>query len=137
MPHDSSVIEELLVAAHGALDCAYAPYSGFRVGAAILLDDGRVFTGANVENASYGLTNCAERSAIFRAVAESPATKIGIRAIVVDNAAGVHCSPCGACRQVMAEFSRPETSVSYRGATGIVTFTMRELLPDGFLLPPA
>ncbi|HEY0565899.1 MAG TPA: cytidine deaminase [Terriglobales bacterium] len=136
MSDDSTQAEELLACAHAALDCAYAPYSGFRVGAAILLDDGRVFTGANVENASYGLTNCAERSAIFRAIAETPGGKIRIRAIVIDNAAGVHCSPCGACRQVIAEFSRPDTLVSYRGSTGIVTFTMRELLPDGFLLHP-
>jgi cytidine deaminase len=121
----------LLRAAHDAAKHAYAPYSRFAVGAAVLLDDGRVFLGCNVENVSYGLTNCAERTAIFSAVAASTA-KPHLRAVAVVNGSGNPCSPCGACRQVMAEFSTAETIVIYRYAGGVKRMTMRELLPDGF-----
>jgi cytidine deaminase len=122
----------LVKLARAALKNAYAPYSDFRVGAAILLKDGRIFTGCNVENASYGLTICAERNAIFAAVAASK-RKPEIVAVAVLNHRGVPCSPCGACRQVIAEFG-PNAIVSYLGANGIVTRTMRELLVDGFVL---
>lgn len=111
---------------------AYAPYSKFQVGAAVLLADGRVFTGCNVENASYGLTICAERNAIFSAVAAGPKKPV-IVAVAVVNKRGIACSPCGACRQVIAEFG-PEATVWYQGADGIVCLTVRELLPDGFVL---
>src|SRR5947209_7795242 len=127
-------IEQLQSRAGEALRNAYAPYSGFRVGAAVLLRDGRVFTGANVENASYGLTNCAERSAIFAACSATEGGRIEIDTVVVDNAAGVACSPCGACRQVIAEFSSADTVVWYRGAEGWVERKMGELLVDGFRL---
>ena len=127
-------IEQLQSRAGEALRNAYAQYSGFRVGAAVLLRDGRVFTGANVENASYGLTNCAERSAIFAACSATEGGRIEIAAVVVDNAAGVACSPCGACRQVIAEFADGETLVWYRGAEGWVERKMAELLVDGFRL---
>jgi homotetrameric cytidine deaminase len=134
----------LLRAAHDAAKHAYAPYSRFTVGAAVLLEDGRVFLGCNVENVSYGLTNCAERTAIFAAVAASPGLKsskltgtkplppIRLRAVAVVNGAGKECSPCGACRQVMAEFSSAETVVLYQYAGGTKRMLMRELLPDGF-----
>ena len=111
---------------------AYAPYSKFHVGAAILLEDGRVFTGCNVENASYGLTICAERNAIFAAVAAT-AKKPVIAAVAVVNRRGVPCSPCGACRQVIAEFGR-DAVVWYQGQKGFACLTARELLPDGFVL---
>jgi cytidine deaminase len=113
---------------------AYAPYSGFRVGAAVLLRDGRVFAGCNVENASYGLTICAERNAIFAAVAAS-ARKPEIVAVAVCNERGVPCSPCGACRQVIGEFG-PQAIVWYLGASGVVERTMEELLLDGFCFSP-
>lgn len=113
---------------------AYAPYSDFRVGAAVLLRDGRIFTGCNVENASYGLTICAERNAIFAAVAAS-AKPPEVVAVAVCNHRQVPCSPCGACRQVIAEFG-PRAVVWYLGAQGIVRRTMRDLLPDGFVLSP-
>ncbi len=113
---------------------AYAPYSNFRVGAAILLGDGRIFAGCNVENASYGLTICAERSAVFAAVAAS-ARKPQIQAVAVVNHRGVPCSPCGACRQVLAEFG-PRATVWYLGPDGIVQRTMQELLVDSFSLSP-
>ena len=124
--------ESLLKRARAAMKCAYAPYSKFQVGAAVLLQDGRIFTGCNVENASYGLTICAERNAIFAAVAAS-ARKPAIVAVAVVNHRGAPCSPCGACRQVIAEFG-PDAVVWYPGAKGIVSRTMRELLVDGFVL---
>lgn len=121
----------LLARAESAAKHAYAPYSRFTVGAAVLLDDGRIFEGCNVENISYGLTNCAERTAIFSAVAASSA-KPKLRAVAVVNGTGKECSPCGACRQVMAEFSDAATVVIYRHSGGAKRVTMRELLPDGF-----
>lgn len=125
--------KRLLELAHQAAERAYAPYSRFQVGAAILLADGRVFTGCNVENASYGLTNCAERTAIFTAVAAGPG-KPEIVAVAVVNASDAHCPPCGACRQVLGEFARPETAVVYQGAAGLSRTTMGEFLPDCFHL---
>jgi cytidine deaminase len=126
--------EKLFRLARAAMKHAYAPYSDFRVGAAILLGDGRVFTGCNVENASYGLTICAERNAVFVAVAAS-ARKPEILAVAVVNHRGVPCSPCGACRQVLAEFG-PRATVWYLGANGVVQRSMQELLVDGFTLCP-
>ena len=126
--------QQLIRAARAAMKHAYAPYSDFRVGAAILLRDKRVFSGCNVENASYGLTICAERNAIFSAVAQS-SKKPEIVAAAVVNHRGVPCSPCGACRQVMAEFG-PQAVVWYPGPNGIIQRTMRELLVDGFSLCP-
>jgi cytidine deaminase len=124
--------QRLFRQARAAMKHAYAPYSHFRVGAAILLDDGRVFTGCNVENASYGLTICAERNAVFAAVAAS-ARKPKIVAVAVVNHRGVPCSPCGACRQVLAEFG-PRANVWYLGAKGVVQRSMQELLVDSFTL---
>jgi cytidine deaminase len=126
--------QRLVRLARAAMKHAYAPYSQFRVGAAVLLSDGRFFTGCNVENASYGLTICAERNAIFCAVANSSG-KPEIVAAAVVNHRGVPCSPCGACRQVLAEFG-PRAVVWYPGANGIVERTMQELLVDGFTLCP-
>ena len=111
---------------------AYAPYSKFRVGAAVLTAAGNVFTGCNVENASYGLTNCAERTAIFSAIA-AEGESMRLRAVAVVNAQNVPCSPCGACRQVMFEFG-PDSTVIFQGAKGIEESTTRALLPAGFTL---
>ena len=109
---------------------AHAPYSEFRVGAAILLTNGRIFSGCNVENASYGLSNCAERTAIFTAVAEM-GPKIEILAVAVTNDRGLACSPCGACRQVIYEFG-PQATVFFQGADGPKQSHIKELLPEGF-----
>src|SRR5438046_10313072 len=98
----SSQKETLLQLARAAQQNAYAPYSNFHVGAAILLENGEIFTGCNVENASYGLTNCAERSAIFAAVSKLGGANVKIRAVAVVNDHDVACSPWGACRQVIA-----------------------------------
>ena len=111
---------------------AYAPYSHFRVGAAFLSSKGELFSGCNVENASYGLSNCAERTAIFAAVAQS-APGLEIRAIAVVNDQGVPCSPCGACRQVIYEFG-PDATVFFQSAKGWKESHITELLPEGFRL---
>jgi len=122
---------ELIVAARRAYEHAYAPYSHFRVGAAILLETGEVFSGCNVENASYGLTNCAERTAIFTAVSALGGKNVRIRALAVVNDREAACSPCGACRQVISEFG-PDADVFYVGTDGIQHSSMRDLLPNCF-----
>ena len=124
--------EHLLHAADKAMKNAYAPFSNFRVGAAILTSEGDVFVGCNVENSSYGMTNCAERTAIFSAVAaKGPALEIV--AVAVTNAQGVACSPCGACRQVIYEFG-PDAVIFYQGKDGPMQSRITELLPEGFRL---
>jgi len=122
----------LLRTARAAMKKAYAPYSQFRVGAALLTTTGKLFSGCNVENASYGMTNCAERTAIFSAVAEL-GPKLEICAISVVNDHGVPCSPCGACRQVIYEFG-PDAVVFFQGAKGEKQAHITELLPEGFRL---
>jgi cytidine deaminase len=122
----------LLQAARKAMKHAYAPYSHFRVGAALLTSKGKLFSGCNVENASYGLTNCAERTAIFAAIAKS-GPKLEVRAIVVVNDHRVPCSPCGACRQVIYEFG-PEATVLFQSSKGWKESHIAELLPEGFRL---
>jgi len=126
------VRKKLVAAATKAMKNAHAPYSKFRVGSAILLTDGKMFSGCNVENASYGLTNCAERTAIFSAVAQL-GPKIEIRAVAVTNDQRVPCSPCGACRQVIYEFG-PDATIFFQGASGPKQAHITELLPQGFRL---
>jgi cytidine deaminase len=120
----------LLQTARSAMKKAYAPYSKFRVGAAILTNTGKIFAGCNVENASYGMTNCAERTAIFAAVAEL-GPKLEVTAVAVVNDQGVPCSPCGACRQVIYEFG-PEAIIFFQGTEGEKQAHITELLPEGF-----
>jgi cytidine deaminase len=129
----SAIRQKLDRAARKVMKNAHAPYSKFRVGAAVLLSSGEVFTGCNVENASYGMTNCAERTAIFSAVAKL-GPKIEIRAVAVSNDHGVACSPCGACRQVIYEFG-PDATIFFQGANGPKHAHIAELLPEGFRLP--
>ena len=126
------VRRRLLQAARAAMKQAYAPYSHFKVGAALLTVSGDIFSGCNVENASYGLTNCAERTAIFTAVAEL-GPKMIIEAIAVVNNQRLPCSPCGACRQVIFEFG-PEATVLFQGLNAWKTLPITELLPEGFRL---
>lgn len=120
--------DALVTAARAAQAHAWCPYSGFRVGAALESDDGRVFSGCNVENASFGLTICAERGAVMAAVA-SGARRFRRLVIVAESDPPV--SPCGACRQVLAEFGW-ELIVEGIGPAGTRRWTLRELLPDGF-----
>jgi cytidine deaminase len=114
---------------------AYAPYSHFRVGAAVLLSDDTIVTGCNVENASYRLTVCAEQAAIASAVSlRGP--QIRIRAIAVANLNDTASQPCGACRQTIHEFSTPDTIVFFPGEKGAIAHaTISALLPAAFLLP--
>jgi cytidine deaminase len=124
--------EKLLRSARDAMKNAYAPFSKFRVGAAILTSKGQIFLGCNVENSSYGMTNCAERTAIFSAVAKD-GPELEIYAVAVANDHGVPCSPCGACRQVIYEFG-PRAIVFYEGDKGPKQSLITELLPEGFRL---
>ena len=112
---------------------AYAPYSGFRVGAALLLSDGTVVSGCNVENGSYGLTICAERSALVAAVgAKGPGIRIA--GIAVTNLNGAASPPCGACRQVLSEFVQPDAWIVFPGADGQIFATFDEVFPFHFHL---
>lgn len=122
-------------AARDAAVRAYAPYSKFRVGAALLFDDGSVVTGCNVENVSYGLTSCAERNALFSAVAERGPDR-RIVAVAVTNLNGQASPPCGACRQVLAEFAAPDAMVHFSGERGSESRKLSELLPFQFHLDP-
>lgn len=124
---------ELIKTAIEARKRAYAPYSGFLVGAALLTADGRVFTGCNIENAAFTPTNCAERTAFFKAVSE------GVRAfeaIAVVGGKGEEpsefCAPCGVCRQVMAEFCAPDFRVILGNEKNQTFYTLSELLPASF-----
>ncbi len=132
---DPAVLVPLRAAAQDATKRAYAPYSKFFVGAALLFDDGTVVTGCNVENVSYGLTSCAERNALFRAISErGPGAKIV--AIAVANAAGVACPPCGACRQVMSEFVTADAVVTFPGERGWETLPFAQIFPSSFHFVP-
>ena len=128
----AEVPARLLRSATKVMKNAHAPYSKFKVGAAILLSNGKIFSGCNVENASYGMTNCAERTAIFSAVAQF-GPKIEILAVSIVNNHGVPCSPCGACRQVIYEFG-PDAIIFFPGAKGPKQAHITELLPEGFRL---
>ena len=126
--------DALVTAARDAQTAAYAPYSNFAVGAAVLLSDGSIYKGCNIENASFGLTVCAERVAIFHAVT---AGRMDIVAIGVATSAPKLCKPCGACRQVIAEFSRADSPIVIISTTvsGLsATDTITTLLPDNFTL---
>lgn len=128
-------IEELIDTAIAQLEYSYAPYSDFKVGAALLTKEGRIYTGCNIENASYTPTNCAERTAFFKAVSEGERS---FRAIcVVGGKSGIltqYAAPCGVCRQVMREFCDPDT---FRIILAVSRekydiYTLKELLPLGF-----
>jgi cytidine deaminase len=129
-------IEELVREARAARDRAYAPYSTFRVGAAVLTRTGRVFRGCNVENASYGLTLCAERVALALAVAEGCSRgDFTHLAVIADTEQPV--APCGACRQVMMELGGPDLMVIQANLHGaIIRNTLAVLLPGAFALDP-
>jgi cytidine deaminase len=120
---------DLVAAAFGALKNAHAPYSEYQVGAALLCADGTVYHGCNIENASFGLTNCAERTAIFSAIA---AGKREFKAIAIAAAREPTPFPCGACRQVMAEFCNPDFIIHIAHGTDLETTTLGKLLPHGF-----
>ncbi|MDD7698015.1 MAG: cytidine deaminase [Treponema sp.] len=121
--------------AKNMLNFSYTPYSNFKVGAALLSESGKIFTGCNIENAAYGPSNCAERTAFFKAVSEGI---LKFKAIMVIGGPGGiikdYCPPCGVCRQVMMEFCNPETFSIFlaKSETDIVEYKLKELLPLGF-----
>ncbi len=128
-------IEELIKKAQAAREFSYSPYSGYMVGAAVMTEEGDIYTGCNIENAAYGPTNCAERTAIFKAVSEG---KNRFTAIAIAGgkrgSAGDYAAPCGVCRQVMMEFCDPESMqiIVAKSAQEYKLFTLKELLPEGF-----
>ena len=133
MTDQKELYASLMASAVAAREYSYSPYSGYRVGAALLGADGKVYTGCNVENAGYTPTNCAERTAVFKAVSE------GVRAftaIAVVGGSGevldAACTPCGVCRQVLAEFCEPEMPVILGTPEEMRVMTLGELLPFAF-----
>ena len=125
--------EKLISLAVEAMGKAYAPYSGFQVGAALLCSDGTVFTGCNIENAAYSPTNCAERTAIFKAVSEGHKD---FTAIAICGGKGGKisslCTPCGVCRQVLSEFCKEDFPIYLAHKGGYKTLTLGDLLPYSF-----
>lgn len=121
--------EQLVEVARKAREAAYVPYSRFPVGAALLTEDGTLYSGCNIENASFGLTTCGERTAIFKAVSDGH-RRFATIAVIADTEGP--CSPCGACRQVMSEFG-PDARVILTNLHGNTLITsVRELLPGAF-----
>lgn len=121
--------KKLIKEAEKARKRAYTPYSKFKVGAAILTSDGKIFTGCNIENASFGLTVCAERVAILKAISEGSSE---FEAIVIVGNTNRYCSPCGACRQVIYEFGEDIKIIMSNLKGDIKIKKMRELLPEAF-----
>lgn len=123
------ILGELIERARSASDHAYCPYSHFRVGAAVLTEGGEIFTGCNVENASYGLTICAERNALFHAVSRG---KTRLEAVVVYTPTPMPSAPCGACRQVINEFGPDAEIISVCNGPDILRKPLSQLMPDAF-----
>ena len=123
---------ELLDIAVKAAENAYVPYSNFHVGAALECSDGTVFTGCNVENSSYGATNCAERTAIFKAVSEGHRDFVRIAVYCADAKPGDYSMPCGICRQVMAEFNYDLQLVLGKTDGSYKVVSLKQLLPEAF-----
>lgn len=130
-PSPDPALEALYDHAREAALHSYSPYSHFRVGAALRLSNGEVVTGTNVENISFGLTICAERSALVRAVAQF-GPEIRIEAVAVANLNDAASPPCGACRQVLAEFILPEAPVVFPAADGMCSMPFSAVLPLAF-----
>ncbi len=124
-------LDGLMESAREAALNSSSPYSGFRVGAALKLTDGQIVTGTNVENVSYGLTICAERSALVRAVAQF-GPGIRVAAVAIANLNGAPSPPCGACRQVLAEFILPDAPVVFPMADGVRVMPFSAVLPLAF-----
>ena len=127
--------EKLIELAMAAMEKAYAPYSGYKVGAALLCSDGSVYTGCNIENAAFSPTNCAERTAFFKAVSEG---KREFTAMAVcggkDGVITGAFPPCGVCRQVISEFCKPEFLIYLPDGIAYKTRTLAQLLPEQFVL---
>ena len=120
---------ELMYLAENAKQKSYSPYSKFKVGAALLTKDGKIYVGANIENSSYPLTVCAERVAFFKAISEGEKE---FEKIAISGSSDNFCFPCGACRQVMSEFCAGDFKILCAGEEEVKTFTLSELLPERF-----
>ena len=132
--------EKLILKAIEAAKNSYSPYSKFKVGATLLTNDNEIFLGCNIENSSFSLTNCAERTAIFKAISEG---KKDFKAIAIMGSAtdtfNEYCTPCGACRQVLAEFCKPDFKIilgrmKEENKIEVKEYTLKELLPESFRL---
>jgi homotetrameric cytidine deaminase len=126
-----AALDDLLKLAEQAAQNSYSPYSKFRVGAALRLTNGKIVTGTNVENVSFGLTICAERAALVRAVSQF-GPEIRIEAVAIANLNRLPSPPCGACRQVLAEFIQPDAPVVFPSAEGTRTMPFSDVFPLGF-----
>ena len=119
--------------AYEAMQYSYSPYSGFKVGAALLCKNGNIYTGCNIENSAYSPTNCTERTAFFKAISEG---ERDFKAIAIvggkDGEITDYCYPCGVCRQVMAEFCDGDFEIITASPEGIKTYTLKDLLPEAF-----
>ena len=123
----------LVKKAYEAMQNSYSPYSGFKVGAALLTKSGKVYTGCNIENAAFSPTNCAERTAFFKAVSEGEKEFTAIAIVGGKNGEITDfCYPCGVCRQVMAEFCNSDFEIITANPKGIKSYTLKELLPQSF-----
>lgn len=135
---EKNVIEQLIEKALQARKYSYSPYSGYQVGAALLTGDGSIYTGCNIENAAYSPTNCAERTAFFKAVSEGKRTFCAIAVVggPKDGAIVQYAYPCGVCRQVMIEFCNPQAFqvIIAKSLAEYEVKTLQELLPDGFYM---
>lgn len=125
---------KILKKAELARESSYSPYSKFRVGAALLLTNGDIFTGCNIEVSSYSMTCCAERVALFKAISEGNNEFKAIAIVGGFDDVNKPCMPCGACRQVMAEFCQPDFKIILKNNDGFEEYTLSELLPKSFLL---
>jgi len=126
---NETILRELVAKARNASEHAYCPYSGFSVGAAILTETEDIFTGCNVENASYGLTICAERNAVFQMVTQG---RRRIKAVVIYTPTPKPAAPCGACRQVINEFGPDALVISVCDGPDVLRRPLAQLLPDAF-----
>lgn len=125
--------EELIGNAMAAMKNSYSPYSGFCVGAALLTKKGKVYTGCNIENSSYSVTNCAERTAIHTAISKGEREFAAIAIVGGKNGrVESYCPPCGVCRQVLAEFCRKDFKIYLYNGVEIKVYTLDELLPESF-----
>lgn len=125
--------EELIGNAMAAMKNSYSPYSGFCVGAALLTKKGKVYTGCNIENSSYSVTNCAERTAIHTAISKGEREFAAIAIVGGKNGrVESYCPPCGVCRQVLAEFCRKDFKIYLYNGVEIKVYTLDELLPQSF-----
>jgi|SRR5579884_1145233 len=129
MPLPPHILQKLCSAAREASSRAYCPYSKFPVGAAVLTTEGEIVSGCNIENASYGLTMCAERTAVFQAVAQG---RLGLKVIVIYTPTPFPTAPCGACRQVLNEFAPEAEVICVCDGRDEIRTTVRELLPVAF-----